>query len=378
MAARLLDWVIDQSTTSNVVNAEPSDFSHSPALRLLDNRDFYRETKDPLMSILCRFYVAEAHMPLKVVDVRDRIYALLGLSIDAQSLEITPDYSIDVESVYTKVSTALLGKSPRLLQLCQGTAETVNYSSWVVDWNNVRLPPSELLDSQRFMACGKGDYRYQLADTSVANHISFKGAVVTSVRDVGTTFTPDHARRLEVCRQYVNEVGEFFAMSMEITGSPFRDCTNAQLFRALSRIPVGGMETYSQDGRQYYRKATMVNYMRYKKFIDISSTSADMSGSTSSDTSGITTLQSAEKYMVAAEEMAGRKPFLSREGYVGLGPSDLKADDTIAIFYGAPVPFALRFQADGTYKLVGEVYVYSIMDGEYMRNAFTEVNFQLS
>ncbi|KAJ8104531.1 hypothetical protein ONZ43_g7804 [Nemania bipapillata] len=75
--------------------------------------------------------------------------------------------------------------------------------------------------------------------------------------------------------------------------------------------------------------------------------------------------------------MAGRRPFCSQNGYVGLGPADLAVGDTVAIPYGSAVPFAFRRSSGGggdgegevaaTYQLVGEVYVFGIMDGEFMK-----------
>ncbi|KAI0102545.1 heterokaryon incompatibility protein-domain-containing protein [Nemania sp. FL0031] len=82
-------------------------------------------------------------------------------------------------------------------------------------------------------------------------------------------------------------------------------------------------------------------------------------------------------YLAAMARMSNRRPFRSQNGYVGLGPADLAVGDTVAIPYGSAVPFAFRRGGSGsgssqegedaTYYLVGEVYVFGIMDGEFMK-----------
>lgn len=71
-----------------------------------------------------------------------------------------------------------------------------------------------------------------------------------------------------------------------------------------------------------------------------------------------------------------RRVFLSRElGLMGLGPGEVEEGDVVAVFYGAPVPFILRripgskgeegkFEEGGVrYGIVGECFVYGLMDG---------------
>lgn len=63
----------------------------------------------------------------------------------------------------------------------------------------------------------------------------------------------------------------------------------------------------------------------------------------------------------------GRRFFVSRDGRSGLGPADMRAGDSVAILYGANVPYVLR-QADtpGQYELVGGCYMEGVMYGDSM------------
>ena len=61
-----------------------------------------------------------------------------------------------------------------------------------------------------------------------------------------------------------------------------------------------------------------------------------------------------------------RRPFLSNSGHVGLAPARAEPGDCICIIFGSPVPFILRASTEGKFVLIGEAYVYGIMDGEWL------------
>jgi hypothetical protein len=72
-----------------------------------------------------------------------------------------------------------------------------------------------------------------------------------------------------------------------------------------------------------------------------------------------------------------RRPFKSDKGHLGLAPESAEIGDIVCIFHGAVVPFVLRPEADGRYRLLGEAYVHGIMDGEFMSTAHSTENFIL-
>ena len=63
----------------------------------------------------------------------------------------------------------------------------------------------------------------------------------------------------------------------------------------------------------------------------------------------------------------GRRFFVTRKGYLGLGPRDTKVGDRVSVLLGSDVPFILRKRegaSRGGWKMVGETYVHGIMEGE--------------
>lgn len=74
----------------------------------------------------------------------------------------------------------------------------------------------------------------------------------------------------------------------------------------------------------------------------------------------------------------GRRPFLTENGYVGLRPEGTKEGDVVAVFLGAELPYALRPAEDvGRWLLVGDAYVYGVMDGEIVEKGSAVETFEL-
>jgi hypothetical protein len=80
---------------------------------------------------------------LYATDPRDIIFALLGLSTDADALGIRPDYTRSILQVYEQVAVALNKNMYNILPLCVGTdleaAKRGEWPSWVPDWRKTQL-----------------------------------------------------------------------------------------------------------------------------------------------------------------------------------------------------------------------------------------------
>lgn len=71
-------------------------------------------------------------------------------------------------------------------------------------------------------------------------------------------------------------------------------------------------------------------------------------------------------YYSGLKQSRYRRPFLSAQGYVGLGPEHMQMSDVIYVLFGANQPFVMREAQVGKFELIGEVYVHGFMDGELM------------
>lgn len=55
--------------------------------------------------------------------------------------------------------------------------------------------------------------------------------------------------------------------------------------------------------------------------------------------------------------------FMTRQFSLCLGPAAIRVGDVLCILFGGQVPFILRSEGEH-YRLVGECYVYELMDGK--------------
>jgi hypothetical protein len=64
------------------------------------------------------------------------------------------------------------------------------------------------------------------------------------------------------------------------------------------------------------------------------------------------------------------KFFITKDGYVGIGPCTMREGDLMCIFCGAPSCFVIRVSEDheGCYELVGPAYVHGLMDEEEVKD----------
>jgi prepilin-type processing-associated H-X9-DG protein len=67
------------------------------------------------------------------------------------------------------------------------------------------------------------------------------------------------------------------------------------------------------------------------------------------------------------QSMEGLCFFLTEEGYMGIGPELMESGDRVCIVFGCPYPVLLRKVENAScYRLVGDAYIYGMMQGEMM------------
>ena len=61
-----------------------------------------------------------------------------------------------------------------------------------------------------------------------------------------------------------------------------------------------------------------------------------------------------------------RRFFITKKGYLGLGPGPMEVGDSVCVLFGGKTPFILRKEEDH-FKLIGESYIHGIMEGEVIQ-----------
>ena len=69
---------------------------------------------------------------------------------------------------------------------------------------------------------------------------------------------------------------------------------------------------------------------------------------------------------IVREVTRTRRFLVTTDGYIGLAPGEARVGDRVAVVYGCSTPLLIRKvnEAEATWCLVGECYVYGLMDGE--------------
>ncbi len=72
--------------------------------------------------------------------------------------------------------------------------------------------------------------------------------------------------------------------------------------------------------------------------------------------------------------MRKKRPYLFREGYMGMGPVNIAPGNLVVVLMGAQVPFVLRPKGDpGHFEFLEEAYCDDIMDGEIAEKRSSQV-----
>ncbi|KPM43756.1 hypothetical protein AK830_g2730 [Neonectria ditissima] len=326
--------------------------------RLLSGRRRYRqEGTEPLFRHLHNAYVRPTAQVLDCGDPRDKIWGLLGIAGDSDQLGLKASYTVDTEFVYETTARALLHQGYiSILKWCR--TRQVTSPSWVPNWVlPVRNPWSEDLGMPLFKATGtKRQPNVGHTRPDPPGCIRLYGIRVDSIADIGSVWQAgmDDSFDQAIFRTMAGELRAFLEKSRY---------PEHQKVEAMWRIPIGDKEF--QESNPYFVRATERSKTQFLALAS-KTMDSDMMAATYS-------YQACMGYNYMA------RPIFSENGYVGIGPSEVQPGDIVVLLFGGDTPFVLRPLSGGNegYLLVGEVYVYGIMDGELAENEDSTAMFDL-
>lgn len=364
-------------------------------------------------------------------DPHDTLYALLNLASDAPLLGLVPDYSKSWARVRAETSAALLKHSAAALVLSVGAKNSATTTidpenkdsrsspSWALDWIKHRDVPlmahalvsgpqlplaatgGELLQHRPFQACGPADDRFYRAEvetdggngngTGAPVILVVKGAVVGAVKRVGAAVAvrvrsgdgDGETSSREHYKGYLADISQLWeeALAASSGKSPY---VPEQMKVAQAKISIADAEVVRGGGGEgggSVGRATSLSFEGYQWLAGSLSSSTQEAGKEVEEASELALVHRYQDYIESLDRSAtGRRPFLTDSGYVGTGPADLEDGDTITVPYGSRVPIALRryggeaeaaaaaaAHGEEQFRVVGPVYVFGIMDGEFMK-----------
>ncbi|MCJ1256837.1 hypothetical protein MMC24_004662 [Lignoscripta atroalba] len=282
-------------------------------------------------------------------DPRDKVFAVVGVSKDnlvglpkpAEGPQLQLDYSKAVSEVYKGVTRHLINKTGNLdvLCACQYTPRDDGLPSWAPDWSKARTNgPIQNPD--------QWGHLYSASDVASTMFLFY-----------GRTWSDedDDALRLQgVCIDTIEQLGTSHTYGADWAdlnsewGRLSLTCTSARpdgtAMAMGDEIPSDGTSLYftGQSVAEAYGRTCMLDRL------------ADLED----------TEESRWKAALArVEAIENRRFYVTREGFMGLGPSEAQEGDVVCVLQGAHVPFVLR-KVEDHHVLVEECYLHGFMNGE--------------
>ncbi|MCJ1405295.1 hypothetical protein MMC11_008522 [Xylographa trunciseda] len=290
---------------------------------------------------------------------QDKVFALLGLAKDSDNFLQHVNYSHGTVHTFCSIAETMIktNVSFELLGQVRQPKRLSSLPSWVPDWSfddSAADEPLPLHVHMQYAAAGGSTPSLRLSQT--AGILDVLGRIVDGVDKLGSRLRLT-ASKEEALKTY----------------SPWDEECRA-LVRGLQQYPTGESvaeahwrtRICNQTSHLKVADATYgLNYESWRECLKM-----DMKSATGQkiDAKKLQELvpQAGAFNNAQKHSIGGRKLCVTRNGYLGMVPSESRVGDSFCIFSGFPVPFVLRKQGEH-YMLIGECYVHGIMDGELTR-----------
>jgi Heterokaryon incompatibility protein (HET) len=315
--------------------------------------------KDGLDLELSLFHILKATRSYKCHNPLDRVFAILGLVEDDMGLR--PNYNQTISELFTDVTWMIIQKQQSLEALCMadvGNSPRTNSSdlpSWVIDWRLSSGQPARL------------DYNgYQAA--SPQNHCSVHLARSSSTLEVSGI----HIDTVMMVLKEAEKGNDFWRTSiLKLWTDHFKTYpTRCHPVHAYIRTATADYDTVSPDNKSrlteaVVQKIDIVSRRAWNEYI--TTFKQEMPPRDDNHQNRVTEVSRMYAGFVERRSltMHSRSFFISRIGYMGIGPIVAEEGDMICILPGCNVPLLIR-KEDDYYVLVGECFVWGLMDGEAM------------
>ncbi|KAF4952510.1 hypothetical protein FGADI_6745 [Fusarium gaditjirri] len=357
--------------------------SSEPTARLFSCRSRHqRHGEDELFVLLRRLFV---ELETNATEHRDRVFALLGLAVDADKLGIEPDYEKSTKEVLTQTARVLVQESGRIDVLCFSQFPKIPQLSllptWVPDWrSNLRrsfYTINERMDQHLFTASGQGSVVAVVQDPNNNPHVlGLRGYTVDVIDAVAQSdgwqdMTFDHEMSLE----YLAQIEELWQMSMKKSELIYGEDTMRRKEEAPWRVPIADIYWTWEAGQARATSDVAAYYTQFKQeleltkeMIRVAATGEDFSPKHLQWQEDHRAAGTKHTYQESMRKMQGKRPFLTKMGYLGMGPVECKSGDVVVVLCGGRIPFILRLVEDtgdpSFFTYVGEAYCDGVMDGE--------------
>ncbi|KAL5314438.1 hypothetical protein ACEPPN_017078 [Leptodophora sp. 'Broadleaf-Isolate-01'] len=321
-------------------------------------------------------------------DDRDHVFALLGLAAKFGALSnpqnqasISLDYTLPTAEVYLR--TALyLAKSSRTLKFLSAAGsmprpQKNELPSWVPDWSFplVKLPLMGLAGAKLNNDYNASTSEWKICELSnPGNKLSVRGTLFDYVWDVGEALQglPDEER--------VDDHRPMFrAWRLMIQSNPRLYHRYDDLCHTFWKTITGDRRTIGRNGCKIEPQDLKLYKTLWELCMERDSNTIDPGNMPEEEAEDLERNMELFNHRIVAF-CYGRKFFITRGGYMGMGPFGMEREDMVYLVEGATVPLILRgvervfvgdghqfpfqVQSENEFLFIGDAYVHGIMDGE--------------
>ena len=338
----------------------------NPLVHFQTIRRFGSSGNQGLQALLQNFISREA------TDKRDKVYALFSLvnpksTFSESKLPKAKYANTTVHQAYERAALYIIQSTQNLNILTNRHLFHGNSPSWVPDWE--RPPNSDMwqqrweweLPLSRYWLYNAAKDTCCKAQPVLGSQLMLLGVLVDVLEAVGNLRVSGQkdtagltCEELLALAELPNDLPQPY-----ISGNTWREAC----WRTICADTV-------LDSNEKWRRMTHEDAQKGQKWCSIkksqpwSASSEAAPQFCSSVTSGT----------------VNKRPFVTRKGYLGIGPYDVKVGDVVYILKGSNVPMVLRNKSELTarlepqegnvhqievFSLIGDSYVHGIMDGEY-------------
>ncbi|OLN86983.1 Heterokaryon incompatibility protein 6, OR allele 5 [Colletotrichum chlorophyti] len=319
---------------------------------------------DDMYHALKKAYVdgdAKATLP------RDRIYGLLSVAVDSERLGLTPSYTRpDCQPTFVEAARALVQAGRvEMLSFSQFPKDVDGLPSWVPDWRST-LARSYLAifeDADNMLVCAGGQSAVEVVPTDDPGVLGIFGHVVDAIEVTGDVWEWEagHDARSRLLQQ----VKSFCERSSQNDCGIYQD--GVRRTEAAWRVPVGDLSWTKEAS---YHRAGPGDKGDYEDCINVLATLAEFESLGPEQRRQrmddfFRQLPGQSRYSENMDKMTGKRPYMTRQGYVGMAPAGARSGDVVVILLGSRIPYVLRPSGNGMrWCFVGEAYCDGAMDGE--------------
>jgi hypothetical protein len=308
----------------------------------------------------------------------DKLFAMLGIASDSSDTVFDPDYSSSLKDVVRRYAREFVRSGNALAMLYRaGIAKSYSFSSWVSNWTGGK--PCRTISTWRgtegvFAASGSTHPQASVC-TQDPTLLEVLGTHIDTVVKISSVSmqNKDLITVVNDAHVLIDELGVYPTGESLATvklkapiGSAVAPCTD----------DVSSIEdiTNSAEGQEELDDPTLNNAFDWNGSFTAVHCVHDI----------VNLLQQPNhkrekswKYWTTAaafmKRLSDGRFFITKRGYVGVGPPQTRVGDRVFVLHGGAVPFLVRRSTsevedsrNGIATLVGEAYVHGIMYGKAM------------